>query len=416
MPCHERALGAPDDGESPAVIPCCLDHHLSAGDAVSARTAPVPSSNDARSARGVWARTLRGFTWKRLAIFCGIVAVPAVGHGIVNLLLPERTLFTAGRAFAWQYLYLFVFFGTVWVAVVVAGNWAPARTGPRVLALVGAVVAGLIVGNVLTTDLMTLVFANERKEPITLLKEMSMIVLWSHVIAAGVLGYFFLTREEEAAARLHVAELQRIDLDRDLAEARLQVMQAQVEPHFLFNTLANVRRLLKTDSPAALAMLEHLSRYLSAMLPRMRSTESTLGHELALALAYLHVQQIRMGTRLAIRTDIPDSLEALQFPPMMLITLVENAIRHGLNPLPRGGEVRIAARVTDGKLRVAVVDTGRGLSESSGSGVGLANIRARLNTLYGGHARLLLAQNPAGGVTATIELPSADRARDAKAA
>ena len=91
---------------------------------------------------------------------------------------------------------------------------------------------------------------------------------------------------------------------------------------------------------------------------------------------------------------------------MMLVTLVENAIRHGLNPLPDGGEVRIVARATDGKLRVQVVDTGRGLSESSGSGVGLANIRARLTTLYDGDARLLLAQNPARGVTATIELPS----------
>ena len=115
------------------------------------------------------------------------------------------------------------------------------------------------------------------------------------------------------------------------------------------------------------------------MLPRMREAESTLGHELALALAYLHVQQIRMGAA-AFATDVPEALEALPFPPMMLVTLVENAIRHGLNPLPKGGEVRIVARIADGKLRLQVVDTGAGLSESSGSGVGLANIRARLST------------------------------------
>ena len=152
-------------------------------------------------------------------------------------------------------------------------------------------------------------------------------------------------------------------------------------------------------------MLDHLTRYLSAMLPRMRSVHSTLGQELALALAYLHVQQVRMGPRLTVATDVPESLEALAFPPMMLVTLVENAIRHGINPLPQGGEVRIAARLIDGELRLQVADTGRGLQESSGAGVGLANIRARLATLYGGGARLLLSQNPRQGVIATIELP-----------
>lgn len=106
----------------------------------------------------------------------------------------------------------------------------------------------------------------------------------------------------------------------------------------------------------------------------------------------------------------------MSFPPMMLVTLVENAIRHGLNPLPQGGEVRIAARVAEGRLRVLVADTGRGLAESSGSGVGLANIRARLSTLYGGDARLLLAQNPGNGVVATIELPMAAPASAARAA
>ena len=232
------------------------------------------------------------------------------------------------------------------------------------------------------------------------------MVLWSHVIAAGVVGYFFFIREEEAAARLHDEDMRREHLTRELAEARLLVMQAQVEPHFLFNTLANVRRLFKTDPAAAHAMLEHLSRYLGAMLPRMRKTDSTLGHELALALAYLSVQKIRMGARLTIRTDVPDTLASLSFPPMMLVTLVENAIRHGLTPLPNGGDVRIHAHATDGKLRVQVIDTGAGLSESSGPGVGLANVRTRLSTLYGGKGRFLLAQNPQGGVTATIELPA----------
>lgn len=353
---------------------------------------------------GRLARTFRGFTWRRFGILCAVVAVTVVGHAVSSFLMKDHSWLKAGQAFAWQYGHMLAFFGTVWVAVVIGGNWAPARTGPRIAVLTAAVAAGLIAGNLLTAGLVAFVYPNSN-DARTLLKEISAIVLWSHVIAAGVLGYFFLTREEEAAARLHQEALQRVELDRELAEARLQVMQAQVEPHFLFNTLANVRRLFQTDPAAARAMLEHLSRYLSAMLPRMRSAESTLGHELALALAYLQVQQIRMGARLAIRTDVPETLEALPFPPMMLVTLVENAIRHGLNPLPRGGEVRIVARAGDGKLRVQVIDSGRGLSESSGPGVGLANIRARLATVHGGNARLLLSQNPGSGVSATIEVP-----------
>ena len=372
---------------------------------------------DARAAswRAALARTLRGMTWRRFAIFCAIVGLAAAGHAIAMTLMPGKSLRDGAKVFAWEYAYLLVFFGTVGVAVIATGSWAPTRTGPRVVALVAAVVAGLAAGILLADALMAVMYPNDKAAP-SLMKQISAVLLWSHVVAAGVLGYFFLLREEDAAAALHREELRRVELDRELAEARLQVMQAQVEPHFLFNTLANVRRLFQTDPSAARTMLLHLSRYLSAMLPRMRSAESTLEHELVLALAYLQVQKIRMGARLAIRVDVPDTLGAAPFPPMMLVTLVENAIRHGLNPQPHGGEVSVVARAADGRLRVEVGDTGRGLAESSGPGVGLANIRARLTTLYEGRARLMLAQNPGGGVTATIDLPFPAPAHAARAA
>jgi len=376
-------------------------------------TAPVPSPAP-RASRPL-ARTLRGFTWRRFALFCGLVAIAATGSAIMGLWRPGGTWALAGRNFVMQYVNLFVFFGAVWVCVVAFGNWAPRHTVPRVLMLALGVLAGLGLGYVVAPHATWWMHVTD-KDPASLQKEISAVVLWSHVIAAGVLGYFFFTREEEAVAHLHEEDMRRESLERELAEARLSVMQAQVEPHFLFNTLANVRRLFVTDPEAARSMLQHLSRYLGAMLPRMRRSDSTLGHEMALAIAYLSVQEIRMGPRLAIRVDVPDTLEEMPFPPMMLVTLVENAIRHGLTPLPEGGEVRIVARTTDGKLRVAVTDTGVGLSESSGSGVGLANIRARLSTLYGGKARLLLAQNPGGGVTAAIEVPAALPPQAARAA
>ncbi len=369
----------------------------------------------AEVAPGRLARAFHGITLKRVAVFCGIVAMTAVGSGMTTVLMAGKGLTPGLWAFAWQYAHHLPLFSSTGIAVVVAGNWAPTRTGPRVLAFASAVVVGMLVGVLLTTGVMYL-WPPHGKEAPGLFKAIGAIVLWSHVIAAGVLGYFFMTREEDAIAKLHVEEMRRVHLDRELAEARLQVMQAQVEPHFLFNTLANVRRLFQTDPAAARAMIEHLSRYLTAMLPQMRSNHSTLQHELALTLAYLQVQKIRMADRLTVRVDVPEELKSTSFPPMMLVTLVENAIRHGLNPLPQGGEVRIAARVADGRLRVQVADTGCGLSESSGSGVGLANIRARLSTLYGGDARLLLVQNPDTGVVATIELPMVEPSSDARAA
>lgn len=358
-------------------------------------------------------RTLRGFTWYRFGVFCAAITFIAAAHGVL-LYLAGKPPAAALAMFKDQYVYLFLLFGPIAAAVVAIGNWAPSRTGPRIATLVAAVVVGLVARELLCMVWLW-VWPSEMKTP-ALLWQVTAVVLYSHVIAAGVLGYFFLAREEEAMARLHEHDMRREALDREFAETRLLVMQAQIEPHFLFNTLANVRRLFQTDPPAALAMLAHLSRYLSAMLPRMRRSDSTLGQELALAHAYLSVQQIRMGSRLTVRTDVPGALEDHAFPPMMLVTLVENAIRHGLTPLPEGGEVRVSARRVDGRLRVAVADTGAGLAESSGSGVGLANIRARLSTLYDGNARLLLAANAPHGVVATIEVPAIAARRDARAA
>ena len=216
-----------------------------------------------------------------------------------------------------------------------------------------------------------------------------------------------MTRSDDAERALEAEARRALDLARAYDEARLQAMQAQIEPHFLFNTLANVRRLYEVDRDAARAMLRQFVGMLGQTLPDIRTRRSTLAREVALSLAYLGVQKIRMGDRLAYTTDVPAALLDAALPPMMLSTLVENAIKHGLAPLPRGGTVVVSAQANGGTLRVEVADTGRGLSESAGNGVGLANIEARLGALFGAAGQLGLEPNEQGGVTAYLEVPLA---------
>ena len=218
---------------------------------------------------------------------------------------------------------------------------------------------------------------------------------------------FFLIQFREARSR---AELLRAEADRNLLskqamEAELKLMQAQVEPHFLFNTLASVQFLAETDPPKASLMLGHLIAYLRAALPQLRSNSTTLGQESELARAYLSIMQMRMGARLRFAIDIPEELRAHRVPPMLLMSLVENAILHGIEPQAEGGTVRLEARREGTRLTVSVVDDGRGLGDKIGNGVGLTNLRGRLAALYADQARFTLEERAPRGARATVELP-----------
>jgi LytS/YehU family sensor histidine kinase len=210
-------------------------------------------------------------------------------------------------------------------------------------------------------------------------------------------------RNQRSAARL---QMERQQLEQQLDAARLRLLQAQVEPHFLFNTLAHLRRLAQTDPQAARAMLADLLDYLGEALPELREAESLLSRELRLVRAYLALHQRRMGeTRLRLHFDIEPGLERAKLPSTALLTLAENAIKHGIAPLVTGGQVQVSARRAGEHLLLELADTGRGMGESSGHGTGLATLRARLKALYGDAGQLQLRVNQPRGLIVTLLLP-----------
>jgi sensor histidine kinase YesM len=183
------------------------------------------------------------------------------------------------------------------------------------------------------------------------------------------------------------------------------LLRAQLEPHFLFNTLATVKSLAQSDRQSTIEMLENLRRYFAAALPRVNEDVVTLGDEVQLIDSYLAIFQVRMGTRLTYHVDVPASLKPLRIPPLILLTLVENALKHGVTPLIEGGSISISAQREDSSVVLRVIDTGKGMDLRSGHGFGLANVRQRLVMLFGETTLLTLLPGTPRGVVATIRIP-----------
>jgi signal transduction histidine kinase len=221
--------------------------------------------------------------------------------------------------------------------------------------------------------------------------------------------------QAEATAAQAVETAEAESLKRQVVEARMAAMQAQVEPHFLFNTLASIDHLIEVDPKRASQMQKNLIALLRASMPTMREAGGNggnagprdLGRELAVIRPYLEILKVRMEERLATEIDVPEGLLSAEFPTMMVQTLVENAIKHGLEPKPEGGRLSVKAEVVHGKLNVTVADTGLGFGRAAtaGTGVGLANVRERLQLLYGNKAGLTIAENPGGGTRVSIAVP-----------
>jgi sensor histidine kinase YesM len=230
------------------------------------------------------------------------------------------------------------------------------------------------------------------------------------ILAAGGATIFFMGRDKvmraEAAAANERARAEQVE--RQALQAKLQLLQAQIEPHMLFNTLANLQGLIAIDPPKAQQMLDQLIQFLRATLSSSRSESNTLGEEFALMDAYLGLMSVRMGSRLAYSLDLPDDLRDQRVPPMLLQPLVENAIAHGLEPKVEGGQVSVTVRKEGTCLVLDVCDDGRGLDAGpgkEGTNLGLHNTRARLKAIYGDRASLALEPNSPCGALARVTIP-----------
>ncbi|MBI3715335.1 MAG: histidine kinase [Betaproteobacteria bacterium] len=203
----------------------------------------------------------------------------------------------------------------------------------------------------------------------------------------------------EHEARLHTAH------ERQVVELKFNALQAQIEPHFLYNTLGNVQQLVRTSPVEAERMLKSLVHYLQVAIPEVRSGRATVGQERGRAEAYLAIMRIRMTDRLQYEIQVPDELRSIPIPPLSLMTLVENAVKHGIDAKPEGGMLRIVGTLEKKRLLLRVTDNGAGFEIDAGGGTGLTNLRERLLTLYGDRASLVLAHAEPSGVEATMEIP-----------
>ncbi len=343
---------------------------------------------------------LRGLSWTSL----GLVSAFCVISALEVVVAPSKGGFYSGvgdmALSGLARVPVFLIGGVTLLVTAIAFLNAAGRSGREGI---GPAVLAAVFGSVVAAATRYLVGATPATEGADFI--LKVFVAWLVPALALAIGCVLYLRAHAAREEVNASALRRASLEKQRQEARLRLLQAQIEPHFLFNTLSNIRRLCQSDVAGGRRMLAQLTRYLRAALPKFRIEEATLADEIEIVAAYLGLQKTRMGERLQFEIEVPPQLLGAPVPPMMLATLVENAVKHGVGPLAEGGSIRVRAAAQGGVLKLEVADDGRGFAAGSGSGVGLANIRARLNELHGARAALFLEANAPRGVVATIALP-----------
>jgi sensor histidine kinase YesM len=269
-----------------------------------------------------------------------------------------------------------------------------------------AVISGAIVGLNIGFFILEKTFSIIVNLP---MKDLLQIILSAIIFSGAALSFFISkSRLRYRNEMIEQEKNKRMAAEKEYLSANLRMLQAQIEPHFLFNTLSNILSLIDTQPAKGKSMLLDLTKYLRTSLSRTLPKKTTLDQEMEMIKAYLNIQKIRMDERLNFNIDVPENLRQLSFPPMLLQPLVENAIKHGLEPKVDGGKILIAATEENNIVRIEVADTGLGFSDFNKSGVGIANVRERLALLFGEKGRLLIEENKPQGVRTIIEVPIND--------
>lgn len=337
--------------------------------------------------------------WRRLLLALGVSALFGAANSLPATMPPAHV--TMGHALVVGLMAVLAF-GLFEQRPMRLPAWLP-RWVLQLVGIVVAIPAGVLLAHSISMAI-DIHAAHEKPQM------MGLIVLFVEGLLFGpwiALGAMVRQRELFARNQALVFELERSELERKALDARLRLLQAQVEPHFLFNTLANVQALVDAGSSQASKVLASLIAYLRAAVPRMHAQAATIDDELALVRAYLELMQMRMPDRLQFALHVDPAAAKLQCPPMTLLTLVENAVRHGIDPSEVGGHIDVEVSVRDDRCFVRVSDTGVGLQRSaSGLGTGLSNVRERMQLAFGGDAQLRLIEVEPHGARAELSFPA----------
>jgi hypothetical protein len=339
------------------------------------------------------------FGWRRVRLAVGVSAV----FGVVNSFAPTAppVLVTVAHAVV-AGLAVLLAFGLLERYPARLPSWLPRW----ILQLVGVVIA--MPTGVLLAHLVSMAVDEHAAHAPAQMQGMVILIIEGLLFAPWIaLGAMVRQRDVLARDQALAFALERSQLERNALETRLRLLQAQVEPHFLFNTLANVQELVDARSAQAPQVLASLIAYLRAAVPRIHEPATTVGAELELVRAYLELMRMRMPDRLEFTLHVDPAANALECPPMTVLTLVENAVRHGIDPSEEGGRVDVEARVGDGRCVLTVTDTGLGFgAAANGLGTGLATLRERLQLAFGNAAQLTVAEIEPHGVCAKLDLPA----------